>query len=255
MSKNTCFVIMPIGNQSHDGAQQSAQDLKKRYDDLIREALLAARPDLDITRADEVAVPGTITSDILTRVMHSDFVVADVSFPNPNVFYELGLRHACRPGTIIIRDAETPKPPFDIAHLRHIEYQNTPTGLKELGDAFRRYFAHVANHPNRPDNHFLELAKLTQYQFPDYGAPEETVAPEIEAMLAVMGSPDLLNLLTSAGKGQQVNQEQLLRAFAADPHTAKQLLGALMRGGYFQFPQPTKHVRGPHRTLPKRRKT
>jgi hypothetical protein len=163
MPKNTCFVIMPIGDQSYDRVELSAQELKKRYDDLIREALLAARPDLDITRADEVAIPGTITSDILTRVMHSDFVVADVSFPNPNVFYELGLRHACRAGTIIIRDAKAPKPPFDIAHLRHIEYQNTPSGLKELAEAFRRYFSHAAQHPNRPDNHFLELAKLTQY--------------------------------------------------------------------------------------------
>lgn len=252
MPKNTCFVIMPIGDQSYGKIDISAHDLKKRYDDLIREALLAARPDLDITRADEVAIPGTITSDILTRLMHSDFVVADVSYPNPNVFYELGLRHACRPGTIIIRDAKAPKPPFDIAHLRHIEYQNTPTGLKELTEAFRRYFEHSALHPERPDNHFLELAKLTQYQFPDYGSTEKPVAPEIAAILALMASPELMNLLMRAGQGERIDPAQMFRAFAAEPDVAKQFLEALMRSGHFQFPPPTKQIQTPHRQ--KRRK-
>lgn len=65
---------------------------------------MKARPNLEIVRADEVAFPGTMTTDIITRIMHSDYVIADVSYPNPNVFYELGLRHACRVGTIIIKD-------------------------------------------------------------------------------------------------------------------------------------------------------
>src|SRR5262249_13797312 len=76
--------------------------LRSRYDDLIREALLHADPTLEIMRADDVSAPGAITSDILTRLMHAEIVVADITFPNPNVFYELGLRHACRSGTIII---------------------------------------------------------------------------------------------------------------------------------------------------------
>ena len=66
--------------------------------------------------------------------MRSDFVVADVTYPNPNVFYELGVRHSCRTGTIIIRDRNGPSIPFDIAHLRHIEYENNPSGLKILAE-------------------------------------------------------------------------------------------------------------------------
>jgi hypothetical protein len=104
--------------------------------------------------------------------MHSDFVVADVTYPNPNVFYELGLRHACRAGTITIRDKEAPSIPFDIAHLRHIEYENTPTGLKNLADKLKSRFEVYQKNPKHPDNQLLELAKITNYHFPIYGPPE-----------------------------------------------------------------------------------
>jgi hypothetical protein len=100
----SCFVVMPIGDQAHGDVSLTAGQLRSRYDDLIREALLRADPNLEIMRADDVSAPGTITSDILTRLMHADVVVADITFPSPNVFYELGLRHACKTGTIIIRE-------------------------------------------------------------------------------------------------------------------------------------------------------
>ena len=108
----TCFVVMPIGDQHFNNISITAGELKTRYDDLIKEAILRAAPELEIVRADEISRPGTITSDILTRIMHSDLVIADVTYPNPNVFYELGLRHACRPGTIIIKDKNSSRSPF-----------------------------------------------------------------------------------------------------------------------------------------------
>jgi len=138
MALKTCFVIMPIGDQEIGGIKITAAELKSKYDDLIKEAILKVIPYLEVVRADEVSAPGMITSDILTRIMHSDLVVVDVTYPNPNVFYELGLRHACRPGTIIIKDENGPSIPFDIAHLRYIQYKNTATGLKALSDKLRQ---------------------------------------------------------------------------------------------------------------------
>ena len=134
----TCFVIMPIGDQRVGDSTVTAADLRQRYADLIKEALLKADPSLEVVRADDVPMPGSISSDILARLMRSDLVVADVTYPNPNVFYELGLRHACRAGTIILRDKAAPAVPFDIAHLRHIEYENTTSGLRELAADLRQ---------------------------------------------------------------------------------------------------------------------
>jgi len=131
---------MPIGDQEFNGMKATADELKQRYNDLIKEAIQKADPLLEVVRADEVSEPGSITTDIITRIMQSHLVVAAATYPNPNVFYELGLRHACRVGTVIIRDKNGPKPPFDIVTLRHIEYENTPTGLKALSEKLRVLF-------------------------------------------------------------------------------------------------------------------
>lgn len=231
MACRTCFVIMPIGDQELDGNVVSASDLKKRYDDLIKEALLKADPQLDVVRADEVATPGTITSDILTRIMHSDLVVADVTFPNANVFYELGLRHACRVGTIIIKDKDGPGVPFDIAHLRHIPYENTPTGLKQLADDFAGYLNHFAQNPDRPDSLFQELAKLVGYSFPDYGDDNADADPETKALMAVMKSPEVLELLVRQASGEELDETELLSTMLKTPDVAGLMVKAMLQSG------------------------
>ncbi|HJZ54978.1 MAG TPA: hypothetical protein VKE74_08460, partial [Gemmataceae bacterium] len=66
--KETCFVIMAIGDQVYSSETVTAASLKDAYSNVIKEALLQARPGLDVVRSDEVASPGTITTDILTRL-------------------------------------------------------------------------------------------------------------------------------------------------------------------------------------------
>lgn len=244
---------MPIGDQEFVGTKVSSSDLKKRYDDLIKEALLRADPHLDITRADDVAVPGTITSDILTRIMHSDVVVADVTYPNPNVFYELGLRHACRVGTIIIRDKNGPQVPFDIAHLRHIEYENSPTGLKDLSEKLKQTLDHVSRNPDSPDSHFQELAKLTQYPFPDYIDRTDEIEPETIALMAMMQSPEILDMLVRAGSGEEMNQAELIAAMAKNPVVMGSFARAMVKSGQISFnPQDTKKPIPVVRSTPKK---
>jgi hypothetical protein len=238
---------MAIGPQKVDGHSVSADELKLRYDDLIKEAILKARPDIEVTRADEVSLPGTITTDIITRLMHSDFVVADVTFPNPNVFYELGLRHACRPGTIIIKDKNGPSVPFDIAHLRYIEYENTASGLKTLAEQFHSYFSHFSVNPNRPDNHFLELAKLTEYEFPSYAKADDT-PPETKMVMALFESPELMQMMLKQQQGAPLDQAEVIHALMANPKVAEPLLNVMVKSGDLSFdklggPKPNRKQR------------
>ena len=133
--------------------------MRELYDDLIKEALLKARPRIEVVRADDLASPGAITGDVFEWIADADYVVADITFPNPNVFYELGLRHATRSGTILLRDKNGPAPPFDISVLRHIEYENSPSGLKRLAADLAKAFDHLEQNPGRPDNQFLRFAE------------------------------------------------------------------------------------------------
>lgn len=225
---------MAIGDQKAGDETTTSTDLKSKYDNLIREAILKARPSLEVVRADDISLPGTITTDIITRLMHSDYVVADVTFPNPNVFYELGLRHACRTGTIIIKDKYGPKVPFDIAHLRYVEYENTTAGLKALATQLTSYFDHFERDPARPDNHFQELAKLTAYEFPNY-QKDESIPPEMQAIMGLMESPELVNLIIRQQAGETIDQGELMRLLLSNPKVAQPLLQAMVKSGELSF--------------------
>lgn len=235
MSRDTCFVIMPIGNCSvAGGATISSEELRSRYDNLIKEAVAKCRPMLAVERADDVAAPGTITTDILTRLMHADYVIADVTFPNPNVFYELGIRHTCRPGTIIIRERGAPPAPFDISSLRYIEYEHSLPGLHKLATDLDARFKWFEQHRNDPDNHVLELARVVGYKFQNYTSvnPEDEL---IMAMLSVMQSPSLMDVLMRSNAGELVDQSELFKAMADNPEAAIPLMRLLAKGGHLNL--------------------
>ena len=75
----------------------------------------------DPVRADEVGKPGEISTQIIDRLRESDVVIADLTDRNPNVFYELALRHFASKPVIQFRGDEPP--PFDVKGLRAIPYR------------------------------------------------------------------------------------------------------------------------------------
>ena len=216
---------MPIGDQEIGSVIVTKAELKNRYDDLIKEAIQKADPSLEIMRSDEVSFPGSISSDVIARIMHSDIVVADVTYPNPNVFYELGLRHACRVGTVIIREKNGSGIPFDILHLRYIEYENTTFGLRTLAESLREHFEFLSKNPDHPDNQFQELAQLTGYIFPQYGKEEVTEeAAKTELFTAALQSPEILSLIMRKSQGEIVNDaeigSEMIKLMATKPELA-----------------------------------
>jgi hypothetical protein len=115
MAKKTCFIISPIGD---DGT-----DIRRHADDfleLLVEPALALF-DFNVIRADKIARASIITNDIVEFVQQSDLCLVDLTFHNPNVFYECGRRHETgRPTIQLIKKGE--KLPFDVAGVRTIEY-------------------------------------------------------------------------------------------------------------------------------------
>lgn len=235
MASETCFVIMAIGDQYEgDNISVKKEDLREKYNTLIKEAILKARPTMEVVRADEISVPGTMSTDIVTRIMHSTYVIADISDPNPNVFYELGLRHACKAGTIIIKAKNSKATPFDISHLRHIVYENTTAGLKSLSDELKKYFSHFESKPSTPDNHFLEIAKLTSYEYPNYKAKE--VAPsETDVMLELLSLPEVMDLFMRQQNGEEVDQTEIVRVIMKHPKIARLFIDGLVSSGSISF--------------------
>lgn len=228
---------MAIGRQQIGETVIEEAKLRGTYEDFIKPAVLQADPQMEVIRADDVAAQGTITTDILTRLMHNDIVVVDISYPNPNVFYELGIRHACRSGTIIIRSkAAEGFAPFDVSHQRHISYEESLGGVKALADQFRERFAWYSANPLAPDNHLLEHAKSSKFNFPQYGKEvvqrrEEGIA---ELIQAIIESEEIMDAMVSAIEAQGNVPPMLLPILSAvrkNPKSAAGIISGLIKMG------------------------
>ena len=73
-------------------------------------------------RGDQEQSGGIIHLPMFARILLSDFMVADLTLGNPNVFYELGIRHLAKPFTTVPIFATTSALPFDVASVRSIGY-------------------------------------------------------------------------------------------------------------------------------------
>jgi hypothetical protein len=80
---------------------------------------------IECERADEIERAGFIHERMIQSIADSDVAIVDITAANPNVYYELGIRHALRDRvTVLIRRKGTQNP-FNIAGLSTIEYDET----------------------------------------------------------------------------------------------------------------------------------
>lgn len=110
-----CFVISPIDEPGTDKRKHADMTLHA----IIRPALIECDPIFSVSRGDESAEIGLITNHVILEIENSDLIVADLSFLNPNVFYELGFAHAAEKPVIHLAHQGT-KLPFDNAGYRTI---------------------------------------------------------------------------------------------------------------------------------------
>ncbi|MFJ6129983.1 hypothetical protein ACIQKE_33440 [Streptomyces griseoviridis] len=123
-----CFVVGPIGD-SHAAHGSPEREAFEHHLGIFEEVIAPAceKYGISAVRADGIAHAGDINEQICRHVVESDLVVADVTGGNPNVMYELGLRHITGKPTIHIGEAG--QLPFDIASIRTIRYQRTRSQL------------------------------------------------------------------------------------------------------------------------------
>jgi tetratricopeptide (TPR) repeat protein len=112
------FVAMPFGRKpGPDGAEV---DFNRVYRELIAPAIRTAG--LSAFRADQEPAAGSILADMFQELLIADLVVADLTIPNPNVWYEIGVRHALRArGVVLIFGGKAPSA-FDLYTERKLRY-------------------------------------------------------------------------------------------------------------------------------------
>ena len=125
--KPHAFVAMPFGVKKD--SQGTEIDFNRVYEELIKPALEEAG--LEVFRADEEERAGDIRTDMFQELLIADLVVADltiVTIDNPNVWYELGVRHALRArGVVLISGGRVPTA-FDLYTDRKLRYSIKNSG-------------------------------------------------------------------------------------------------------------------------------
>ena len=111
VESNRCFCLMPF-NRDFDIVYGTI----KQY---------LSEKDILCNRADEITGSTPIISKILTEIIKSQYIIVDITESNPNVYYELGIAHTLKEARNVFlikrRDYDVP---FDISHLKYIEYDN-----------------------------------------------------------------------------------------------------------------------------------
>lgn len=122
------FVIGPIGDKDADdgsSARTAYEEGIQIFEDVIAPACTAFG--LEALRADMISRTGEIPEQIFRQLRDCPFVIADLTGANPNVMYELGLRHTT--GKVTIQIGEKGRLPFDVAAIRTIMFKRTEAGL------------------------------------------------------------------------------------------------------------------------------
>jgi tetratricopeptide (TPR) repeat protein len=108
------FVAMPYGTKEEI-------DFNAVFGELIKPALESAG--FEVFRADEEMRAGNIRTDMFQELLLADLVVADLSIDNPNVWYELGVRHALRKRGVVQITCRRDHTPFDVLTERSVKYR------------------------------------------------------------------------------------------------------------------------------------
>lgn len=114
-----CFLLAPAGEE---------ESITRKPSDLVHQFIVSpAAEELELiaVRDVELSTPGRITKRIIDHLLHARSAVADLTGRDPNVFYELAVRHAARLPVALIVDEREAEPPFDIDQMRVIRFDHT----------------------------------------------------------------------------------------------------------------------------------
>jgi hypothetical protein len=174
-----CFVIAPIGE---DGSE-----VRRRSDKVLRHVIEPAARACgysQVLRSDKVDDPGLIGTQIVTHLLEDELVIADLSGHNPNVFYELALRHAVqKPVVQLIEDGE--RIPFDVGQMRTLKLDHRDlVSAADCPEALVRSIQAVEQDPTLVDSPLSQA--ITIRALSDSPKSEDRLEAEMFNMMMVM---------------------------------------------------------------------
>lgn len=196
IGEGVCFLISPIGEEGGSTWQHFDRARKELIEPV------AARCGLELVRADQIAEPGVINFQIIEHIDKDEIVIADLSEPNANVFYELAWAHGLDKRLVLMKQPGQ-KLPFDVTVERAVSYTLDPIEKRHRAqDELEKHVRGVRAAAEPPQSLFkiyfaLEtlgggravlgvLRELVAQTYKTGEAIEEDLAPEISRMRQVV---------------------------------------------------------------------
>lgn len=206
-----CFVIAPIG--------EHGSDTRRRANNVLRHVIEPAINGLGLlaVRADQLAEPGSINRQILKHVLTARATVADLTDANPNVYYELAVRHSAGLPVVLIARLDT-RLPFDLQTQRTVFFDDRDlSSAAQATEGIRRHLVHALQSQDQ-GSPVLEVADLEILS--RAGAEQRRVAELVE----------LVETLDKSSRRQFGELQQSLRRMPANPermHNVRAVLRAI----------------------------
>lgn len=212
-SAEVCFVATPIG--------AAASDVRTRSDRVLDQII---RPTVEplgfkALRLDRLEAPGRLSYQAIALALGSGLMVADLTGANPNVLYEVGIRHAAgKPCVQMIEVGEDI--PFDLADIRTVLVDSrSPEGIAAAVDDLSRHVVAAMSSSATSDaarlRDLLDIAVGFWWSDPLHSGPS-----------GVLPAPDLtITELTgkeaATGSGEAEDDRKIKRHFARPVRDSK----------------------------------
>jgi hypothetical protein len=176
------FVLMPFSKEFHDVYQLG-----------IRQACVNAGTYCE--RVDEQVYDGTILERVYNQISNADFIIADMTGRNPNVFYEVGYAHALNKRVILLTQ-RVEDIPFDLSSYPHIVYDT----VTYLHDELCRRLSWLVSQPSSESTYFQFPLKVFSAGQPIEKMSEIKIMPHVDGNrsdnfdfgITVLNSPERL---------------------------------------------------------------
>jgi hypothetical protein len=189
--KKSCFVVCPIGDEGST-TRRHADWLFHEIIEHVLKTDFAGQ--FNLIRADKIDQPGMIDAQIISHLLDDDLVIADMTELNPNVFYEIGIRHMKElPIVHIVKKGGMI--PFDVKLFRAIPYDYAdPADLRVARGDLQRALAAVLQPDYKPDNPVIRargVVKLTESAAPETAIIQQQLG-EISRRLSAIENDEAL---------------------------------------------------------------
>jgi hypothetical protein len=143
MNSKSAFVIMPFSGTPSCTEEEWTEIYEEVFKPAFVESGYACRRATPST--------GSLIESIVGDLNSAWVVLADLTDCNPNVFYELGVRHALKRRTIAVMQSFDAVP-SDLKGYWSLPYGTRPAQVNEFKRRIREILAQIEDHPEKSDN-------------------------------------------------------------------------------------------------------